>query len=97
MPTKLLWTDARDTCIRRLRAEGASWDTIAAAIQVSRWSAIERGRLIGARAPEKPEPPPADLAREPLPAGHPLTWGLLTQGTVLEGTAYPWPPLGCGA
>ena len=26
--------------------------------------------------------------RHPLPPGHPLSWGLLTQGTILEGTAF---------
>lgn len=33
---------------------------------------------------------PAD--REPLPAGHPVTWGLLTDGTVLEGAPYDYRP-----
>jgi hypothetical protein len=28
-------------------------------------------------------------ARQPLPAGHPDTWGLITRGTCLEG--MPWP------
>jgi hypothetical protein len=26
--------------------------------------------------------------RLPLPPGHPLSWGLLTQGTVLQGSAF---------
>jgi hypothetical protein len=26
--------------------------------------------------------------RLPLPSGHPVSWGLLTLGTVLEGSAY---------
>ena len=26
--------------------------------------------------------------RLPLPPGHPLSWGLLTQGTLLQGSAY---------
>jgi hypothetical protein len=29
--------------------------------------------------------------RPPLPAGHPLSWGLITQGTVLDGAEYPFP------
>jgi hypothetical protein len=28
MPKKLVWTDAQDTQIRRLRVEGASWEMI---------------------------------------------------------------------
>ena len=49
MPRKLVWTAAQDTQIRRLRAEGASWDTIAAILGFTRWTVIERGRRIGAR------------------------------------------------
>lgn len=30
-------------------------------------------------------------ARQPLPAGHPDTWGLITRGTCLEGTPWPGP------
>ena len=97
MHVKLLWTDASDTRIRRMRAEGASWDTIAAQLLVSRWSAIERGRAIGARAPLRPPAPAADPAREALPAGHPDSWGAITAGTLLDGSAYPWPPLGLAA
>ena len=93
MPVKLRWSDATDTLIRRLRADGASWDSIAAAIGTSRWSAIERGRRIGARAPVRVAAPPPDPGREALPAGHRITWGAITRGTLLAGTAYPWPPL----
>ncbi len=28
--------------------------------------------------------------RPPLPAGHPLSWGLLTNGTSIEGAPYPY-------
>lgn len=29
--------------------------------------------------------------RPALPAGHPVTWGAITGGTVLDGAAYPYP------
>lgn len=29
-----------------------------------------------------------DLCRDPLPAGHPRSWDLITRGTLLEGTPY---------
>ncbi len=29
--------------------------------------------------------------RGPLPAGHLLSWGAITDGTVLAGAAYPYP------
>ena len=92
MPTKLSWTTAQDAQIRRLRAEGASWDGIAGSLGLSRWSIIERGRRIGARPPPRDfVPPPENPARDPLPAGHPRSWGVLTAGTVLENTPYPMP------
>lgn len=86
------WSDAQDTQIRRLRAEGMTWDGIAA--ELGRGVAIvrERGRRIGAlRPPPDYEAPPEDPAREPLPAGHERSWGAITTGTVLEGEPYPLP------
>lgn len=92
MPKKFIWSVAQDAQIRRLRAEGASWDMIAAILGLSRWAIIDRGRRIGARPPPREFiPPPEDPARDPLPAGHPRSWNVLTAGTVLEGTVYPLP------
>jgi hypothetical protein len=92
MPQRLIWTPAQDMTIRRLRAEGATWDTIAAELSVSRFTIIERGRRIGAqRPPREFSPPPDDADRPPLPAGHPRSWHALTSGTVLEGSQYPLP------
>ena len=92
MPKKLYWTAAQDLTIRRMRIEGATWDTIAAALGVSRYTVIEHGRRIGAlRPPQLLGPPPEDPRREPLPAGHPRAWAVITDGTLLEGTPYPLP------
>ncbi|HET7884565.1 MAG TPA: AsnC family protein [Acetobacteraceae bacterium] len=92
MPTKLIWTDAQDTQIKRLRLEGASWDTIATTLGLSRWSVIERGRRINAcQPPPTAVVPPEDPRRPPLPPGHPKSWGVLTVGTVLENAPYPLP------
>lgn len=97
MPARLDWSAAADATILALRAGGASWDAIAARLGVSRWSASERGRLLGAVAPPPPVPDPErDPEREPLPPGHPLAWGAITAGTSLAGLAYPWPPLAPG-
>ncbi len=92
MPVKFNWTHAQDTRIRRLRGEGATWDAIAASLGLGRWTVIERGRRIGARPPP-PEfvPPPDDPNRDPLPAGHPRTWGVMNAGTVLADEPYPLP------
>ncbi|MGH7044663.1 MAG: AsnC family protein [Acetobacteraceae bacterium] len=92
MPKKRPWTDAQDAQLRRLRAEGANWDGIAAILGVTRWTAIERGRRIGARIPPADfVPPPEDPGREPLPPGHPRSWDAINRGTVLEGVPYPLP------
>lgn len=96
MPTKLVWTAPADARLRRMRAEGATWDRIAAALGLSRYTVIERGRRIGATRP--PQIPLAadetaflqDRRREPLRAGHPVAWALLTDGTSLEGSRYVW-------
>jgi hypothetical protein len=92
MPIKLTWTATQDDQIRRLRSEGVTWDAIAAQLALSRWSVIERGRRINARRQRARRAPPPDLPdREPLPAGHPVSWNALTVGTVLDGTDYPLP------
>ncbi|MEJ0016728.1 MAG: AsnC family protein [Acetobacteraceae bacterium] len=92
MPAKFIWSNAHDTRIRQFRAEGASWDAIATVLGLSRWAIIDRGRRIGARLPPREfVPPPEDPARDPMPAGHPRSWGVITTGTVLENTAYPLP------
>lgn len=92
MPQKFSWTDAQDTKIRRLRAEGACWDAIAAVLGMTRWAVIARGRRIGARLPPADfVAPPEDPLREAMAPGDPRSWGAITAGTVLEGTPYPLP------
>ncbi len=67
-----------------MRGDGASWATISRALGLSRNTVIERGRRLRAVAPARVAAPVAegpdidDPNRPPLPAGHPLTWGLLT-------------------
>ena len=57
MPRKLIWTEGQDTQIRRLRTEGASWDLIALALGLARWTVIERARTIGVpTSPRKRRP-----------------------------------------
>ena len=34
---------------------------------------------------------PGQNDRPALPAGHPVTWGAITEGTVLESAIYPFP------
>jgi hypothetical protein len=93
MRAHVKWTPDLDMRLRELRGAGTTWDGIAAAMGLGRNTVLERGRKIGARrvtrvplcAVEEPRDRPARQA------GHPLTWGLLNKGTVLEGEAYPYP------
>ena len=98
MPVKYRWTATQDDTIRDLRARSFSWDSVAAALTISRSAAQERGRAIGARLPARSVHDAeaeafADPTRAPLPPGHKIAWDILTAGTVLAGTLYPWPPL----
>lgn len=95
MPPKHFWTPARDEVLRTHRTNRASWADIALSLGVTPDAARERARTMGLRRPPRqPEPdPPNDPDRAPLPPGHPVAWSVLTEGTLLAGTASPWPPL----
>lgn len=81
MPKRIDWTEVQDMKIKRMRAERASWDAIAVAVGVTRWTVIERGRRLGARLPPPDfEPPPEDPDRPSLPAGHEATWEASSKG-----------------
>lgn len=94
-PKKIIPTPDGDATIHRLRAEGVTWAKIGKAVGCSEFKAIQRGREIGAYTERaKPEPRPEGIghdAREPLPAGHPLSWGAITAGSILDGARYPHP------
>ena len=34
---------------------------------------------------------PGPLDRPPMPSGHPVSWGAITEGTMLEQAVYPFP------
>jgi hypothetical protein len=92
MPRKTVWTEGQDTQIRRLRTEGATWDIIALALGLTRWTVIERARSIGAeRRPPNAVTVVDESDREPLPAGHAESWGAINRGTGLEGVPFPTP------
>lgn len=93
MAERLTWTETADDTIRRMRAGGATWAAIGAMLGLSRNTIIERGRRIQAaggpiRVPRPTRPAEEDPNRAPLPAGHPISWGILTRGTILEGVPF---------
>ncbi len=102
---RVTWTSGADTRLTGLYAEGLSLRGIAKAMCLSRNAVVERATRLGVHncvpmaerkvssvqvtehlGAENPE-------RDPLPAGHPISWGLLTAGTSLEGTLYQIPKL----
>ncbi len=84
MPKARVWTAAADAVIRDMRAGGATWAEIGRTLGLSRNTVIERGRRLCAMAPVKvamaveADAVPDDPNRGPLRAGHPLSWGLLS-------------------
>ena len=94
MPRKTVWTEGQDTQIRRLRTEGASWDVIALALGLARWTIIERARAIDVeRLPANAVAVMDQSDREPLPAGHADSWGAINRGTSLEHVPFRTPGL----
>lgn len=92
MPRKTVWTEGQDAQIRRLRTEGASWDVIALALGLARWTVIERARAIGAERPPANAVAALDQSdREPLAAGHPESWGAINRGRSLEDVPFQPP------
>ena len=93
---KIIWTPEMDA---KLRAHAHhSQRELERIMGMSRQSVANRMRALGMTQPRaakpaqpaKPQRPktPYD-AREPLPAGHPVSWGLITAGTSLANTLYP--------
>jgi hypothetical protein len=92
MPRKTVWTDGQDAQIRRLRTEGASWDVVALALGLARWTVIEHARAIGAeRLPPNAVTALDESCRDPLPAGHAESWGAINRGTSLENVRFQAP------
>lgn len=98
MPAPRTWTDGE---IKRLQELNGSVpaEALASEFGCCRSALIEKEHRLGIRrnrlasapiATSKYHPlPPFPRDWQPLPAGHPETWGLLTRGTVLDGTAWP--------
>jgi len=88
MPHARQWTTAADVTICDMRRSGFCWAEIGRTLGLSRNTVIERGRRLRAEAPARPAVSVEreisdDPNRGALPAGHKLTWGLLTDA------AYP--------
>jgi hypothetical protein len=93
MRTHVTWSPDLDARLRTLRGGGMTWDRIAIEMGLGRNTVLERGRKIGAKRSVRATASSQEEARDrpPRQAGHPLTWGLINAGTVLEGEPYPYP------
>ena len=84
MPPAKQWTEQADQTIRQMRGSGQTWSAIGVCLGLSRNTVIERGRRLCALAPKREVLAVAvkivsdDPNRGALPAGHPVTWGLLS-------------------
>lgn len=98
----IVWTPIADARFQQLFANGQSIRGLARLFGIGRQAAQQRAIKLGLvcseipKAPEsvsraKTSPDPNDPGREALPAGHPLSWGLIVMGTCLEGMPYPTP------
>ncbi len=92
MRAPVRWSAALDEQLKALREAGLTWDAVAVEMALGRNTVLERGRRIGARKLPSPMPDAVEAADRPArPPGHPVSWGLITAGTVLEGQPYPYP------
>jgi hypothetical protein len=75
-------------------ANGEGQEAIARDVGVSRSAVITQAgrlRLVKAAAVAAPSEPAPVHRREPLPSGHSVTWGSITNDTVLAGARYTPP------
>lgn len=82
-----------------MRADNATWEAIARVIGVSRWKITERAKQLNCWNKTLGRPSvsgikctPVVIEREPYEAGHPETWGAITNGTLLHGAKYVYQP-----
>jgi hypothetical protein len=86
MAVAIEWTPEQDETIRRLRLEGQTWAEIAKVFGVAGTTVSDHGNRIGAIGgppPMHPKPKP-ERGKEPLSVGHPISWGVLVAGTMLD-------------
>lgn len=89
MPEARVWTAAADRVICMMREAGETWAAIGQRLGLSRNTVIERGRRLRAQAPPKTvlvaeKQVSDDPNRLPLPAGHPVTWRLISDAPYPE-------------
>ena len=111
VPVRVSWPPCADARLIKMHLDGLSLRAIASAFRLSRCAITRHARQIGLIVPSRPVAKQSahnaasemrdDGNREPLPAGHPISWDLLTLGTCMEGEPYVHPGRGhfreCGS
>jgi hypothetical protein len=94
MPSPTTWTPGRDEYLRKLRTAKHSWRQISAVLRITPERCKRRATELGF-GENMPSPivvsdseRPAVTGREPLHAGHPVSWRAITAGTLLEGVQF---------
>ena len=83
------WTPDRDDKVRELAASGVSKANIAVALDVSKGRVQQRMRTLRVKVTQDVAGVAMLLPHLPKSAGHPVTWGAITAGTILAGEPYP--------
>jgi hypothetical protein len=93
------WTLEMNATLQRLRDAGRTWLEIGVEMGMSQETVKNHAAAIGMdtrRLNQIPAPIAQGervqhITREPLPPGHPVSWGILNAGTTLDGSSYPHP------
>lgn len=89
MPLKHTWTDAEDALVRTIDGpKGVTRADVARELGMSSWAVRERMTRIGHRPEATTAVDFIDLGRDPLPAGHEISWGAIVAGSCIEGQEY---------
>jgi hypothetical protein len=86
MPNTIVWTTDLDRSLTEYRASQWSWERIAAKLGISRFSLIERSRVISDVEEHQKQDVSDD--RRPLPAGSGASWDAICANTCLSGAPY---------
>jgi len=100
MPVRVSWTARADARLVKMHLDGLSLRAIASAFHLSRSAITSHARQIGLTLPSRPIAKRVvpltqcsgldDKNREPLPAGHPISWDRITAGTCMQGEVYEY-------
>jgi hypothetical protein len=98
MPAAIDWSEEMTAELLRLRRLGLSAKEVSERLGISAHACWGQLARVGDPAKEiPPQPPPPGAVEGPernswgnaMRPGHPVSWGALTSGTVLDGLPYP--------